>query len=305
MRFERSVQSIDTPLLHISCELSGPPDGRPVILLHGWPDDVRTWDAILPALHAAGMRTVVPYLRGCGGTRYRDQSRQRGGELVGLGQDVIDLANALRLSTFSLIGHDWGARAAYIAACLLGSERITHCAALSVGWGTNDPRQTLPLRQAQNYWYHWYMALDRGADLVRNDRRNFTRYIWSIWNPDWKISDEEFERTAASFDNPDWADVVLHSYRVRWGLAQSDSALALSEDHIREHPHIEVPTLVIHGGADPCNDPSTSEGKEALFKGPYERIVLDGVGHFPQRQAPQAVADNLVGFLARPRIDPR
>lgn len=289
--------AVETPSLSISCELSGPPDGHPCVLLHGWPDDARTWDRILPALHAANLRTIVPYLRGFGPTRFRNPNTVRNGQLSALGKDVLELADALDLRRFAVIGHDWGARAAYIASCLAAPERISHCAALSVGWGTNDPRQALSLRQVQNYWYHWYMALDRGAELVRDDRRRFTRHIWSIWNPGWEISEAEFARTAASFDNPDWVDVVLHSYRVRWGLAPTDPALSEVEAQLGQHPKISVPSLVIHGGADPCNDPSTSEGKESFFTGWYERVVLPGVGHFPQRQAAEEVANHLVRFL--------
>jgi len=292
-----SIVTVDTTRLSIGCELSGPPDGYPCVLLHGWPDDVRTWDRILPALHAANLRIIAPYLRGVGPTRFRDSGAIRNGQLSALGKDVLDLAEALGLTRFAVVGHDWGARAAYIASCLAGPERISHCAALSVGWGTNDPGQSLSLRQVQNYWYHWYMALERGAALVHNDRRAFTRHIWSIWNPGWEICDAEFERTAASFENPDWADVVLHSYRVRWGLAPTDPALEAIETRLSQLPQIAVPTLVLHGGADPCNDPATSEGKEHFFIGPYERIVLPGIGHFPQRQSGEAVASHLVRFL--------
>lgn len=289
--------TVQTPTLSIGCEISGPPEGFPVMLLHGWPDDVRTWDLILPVLHRAGMRTIVPYLRGFGATRFRHAETPRSGQLSALGQDVIDLADALGLERFALIGHDWGARAAYIASCLLGTERVSHCVALSVGWGTNSPDQSLDLRQAQNYWYHWYMALDRGAKLVRDDRQAFTRYIWKIWTPNWTIPEAEFERTAASFDNPDWAEVVLHSYRVRWGLAEPDPAFAAVEARLAQNPEIAVPTLVIHGGSDPCNDPSTSEGKEKFFTGPYRRLVIDHAGHFPQREAAGAVAEAAVAFL--------
>jgi pimeloyl-ACP methyl ester carboxylesterase len=206
------------------------------------------------------------------------------------------LADGLGLEHFAVIGHDWGARAAYIASCL-APRRVTHCAAISVGWGTNDPNQKLSLRQTQNYWYHWCMALDRGAELVRNDRLSFTRYIWTIWNPNWKISDEEFSATAVSFENPDWADVVLHSYGVRWGLAPKDPAYEVVETQLAASPIITVPTLVIHGASDPCNDPSTSDRKEQYFTGPYQRIVLEGVGHFPQRETPDAVAEAIVRFL--------
>lgn len=297
MRDAPTLVTIQTPTLSIGCEISGPADGAPVILLHGWPDDVRTWDAVLPALHRIGRRTIVPYLRGCGATCFRKADSLRSGQLAALGQDVIDLADALKLERFAVIGHDWGARAAYITSCLLGGSRVSHCVALSVGWGTNDPDQPLALRQVQNYWYHWYMALDRGAALVRNDRRALTRHIWTIWSPDRAFCEAEFDRTAASFDNPDWADVVLHSYRVRWGLADTDPALAPVEARLAQSPEIAVPTLVIHGGGDPCNDPATSDGKERFFTGPYRRIVLDRVGHFPQREAPDAVGAAIGAFL--------
>jgi len=290
------LEHFDTPTLSIACEVSGPEQGRPVLLLHGWPDDARTWDRVLPALRAAGYQTIVPYLRGCGPTRFRSPQTPRSGQLAALGQDVLDLADAMKLRAFAVVGHDWGARAAYIVSCL-APERLTHCVALSVGWGTNDPGQRLPLKQVQNYWYHWYIALDRGADLVREERHEFTRYIWTIWNPAWRISDEELAATASSFDNPDWAEVVLHSYRVRWGFAEKDPAYSALEARLARDPNIRVPTLVIHGGGDPCNDPSTSEGKERFFGARYERIVLDRVGHFPQREAPGPVADAILGFL--------
>jgi pimeloyl-ACP methyl ester carboxylesterase len=290
------TRSFDSPALSIACELSGPADGPPVMLLHGWPDDARTWDRVLLPLHEAGFRTIVPYLRGCGPTRFQSRETARSGQLAALGQDVIDLADAIGLANFAVVGHDWGARAAYIAS-VLRPERVTRCVALSVGWGTNDPGQPLALQQVQNYWYHWYMALDRGAALVREDRRAFTRYIWTIWNPHWRISEEEFAATAASFDNPDWAEVVLHSYRVRWGLAPLYPAYAAAEARLSADPVIRVPTLVIHGGGDPCNDPSTSENKEHFFASRYQRVVLEGVGHFPQRESPAAVAGAIVQFM--------
>lgn len=269
-----------------------------MFLLHGWPDDARTWQHVLPALHAAGYRTIVPYLRGCGPTRFRSPETLRSGQISALGLDLIDLADALGLARVAVVGHDWGARAAYVAAALR-PDRIGQCVAISVGWGTNDPRQHLPLRQIQNYWYHWFMALERGAAMVRDERRAFTRYIWNIWNPGWKFPEEEFSATAASFDNPDWAEVTLHSYRSRWGLAPLDPLCAEAEARLERDPVIRVPTLVLHGGADPCNDPSTSQGKEHLFAARYERLVLPGVGHFPQREAPQPVAEAILRFLAQ------
>lgn len=266
------------------------------MLLHGWPDSTRTWDGLLAPLHEAGFRTIAPSLRGFGGTQFRRAETFRSGQLAALGQDLLDCLDALGIERCAVIGHDWGARAAYIGACL-APERFSHCIALSVGWGTNDPDQILSLQQAQNYWYHWLMALPRGEALVRQDRRNFTRYIWTIWSPDHPLSDTAFEETASAFDNPDWADIVLHSYRVRWGHAPVDPAYDAIEARLRADPAIRVPTLVIHGETDPCNAPATSQGKEQLFTGVYQRESLPGVGHFPQREAPNQTAAKILSFL--------
>lgn len=208
------------------------------------------------------------------------------------------MAAALGLQKFFLIGHDWGARAAYIAS-VLHPERIIACAALSVGWGTNHAGQEMTYSQTQSYWYHWLMALDRGAALIEHDRQSFTRHIWQIWNPGWSGWEKEFETTVSAFENPDWAEITLHSYRVRWGLAPRDPAYDTLEARIAADPTIHVPTLMIQGGADPCTLPVTSEGKEKLFAGRYERHVLADVGHFPQRQDPKGVLGLCVDFFKK------
>jgi pimeloyl-ACP methyl ester carboxylesterase len=286
-----------TAILDIAYERSGPELGSPIFLLHGWPDDVRTWDQVVPALHAAGYCTIVPYLRGFGPTRFRSADTMRSGQLSALGQDVLDLADALDLTQFAVVGHDWGARAAYIAAAI-APQRVTHCVALSVGWGTNHPKQALSLQQVRNYWYHWYMALDRGASLLRHEGKSLARFVWEHWSPasSW-FTEQTFEATAQSFDNPDWGEVVLHSYRHRWGFVEGDPAYAALEARLTPAPVIAVPTLVIHGRDDRCNEPSTSADRERFFSGPYKRIVLDGVGHFPSREAADTVARELVAFL--------
>jgi pimeloyl-ACP methyl ester carboxylesterase len=290
------MRSVATPLLNIAYEDEGPRNAPCVILLHGWPDDIRTWDGIGPALRAAGFRTVTPYLRGFGATRFLNVETPRSGQLSALATDVLDLADALEIERFAIVGHDWGARAAYIVACA-APDRVSACVAISVGWGTNDPDQPLALQQTQNYWYHWLMALPRGAALVREDRHRFTRYIWDIWNPRWPVPDDVFASTARAFDNPDWAEVTLHSYRVRWGHAEPDPLYAALEARISKDPRITVPTLTLHGAGDPCNDPATSENKEALFTGFYRRVSLPDLGHFPQRERPEAVLEELLPFL--------
>ena len=288
----------DTSLLRIAYEVSGPAGGFPVILSHGWPDDVRTWDPVLPALHAAGYRTYVPWLRGYGPTRFLREDTFRGGQLVALGQDLVEFVAALGLGRHALVGHDWGARAAYTASTL-NEEKVTACVALSVGYGTNVPGQVLSYRQTQNYWYHWLMATPRGERLVREDRRAFTRHIWNEWFVAYKPDDAEFERTAVSFDNPDWADVTLHSYRSRWGHAALDPRYAELEKRFDPVPKQRVPTLALHGALDPVNSPQMSENKEGYFTGPYARRAIAGVGHFPQRECAAEVASEIVAWLAR------
>lgn len=291
---------VQTPLLDVACEIDGPPSGPPILLLHGWPDSALTWELVAPPLVAAGYRVFSPFLRGCGPTRFRDPGTMRSGQLAALGQDVVDLVDALGLDRVALVGHDWGARAAAIATTeLQASGRVSHLILLSVGYGTNDPAQSLPLRQVHNYWYHWYVTLPRGAALVRDGRRELTRYIWDQWGaPGWRLDDETFAATAAAFDNADWADVVIHSYRHRWGFTEGDARYAELERRLTPAPLVSLPTLIMHGAEDRCNDPATSAGKERFFGGRYRRELIAGVGHFPQREAPQATATAILHWLS-------
>ncbi len=292
------LHTVDTTLLRVGYEVDGPGDGLPVILLHGWPDDVRTWDPVLPALHEAGYRTYTPWLRGYGATRFLHDDTFRSGQLVALGQDVVEFAAALGLGRHALVGHDWGSRAAYIASAL-NKDAVCACVGLSTGYATNSPSQTLSYRQTQNYWYHWLMATPRGEMAVREDRRAFTRHIWNEWFVAYEPDGDEFERTAISFDNPDWAAIVLHSYRVRWGHATPDPRYGALEAQFDPAPKQSVPTLTLHGALDPVNLPQMSAGKEAYFSGPYERRLIDGAGHFPQRERAAETARHIVAWLHR------
>jgi pimeloyl-ACP methyl ester carboxylesterase len=294
-----AIRFVKTSLLDMAYFDHGAASGFPLILLHGWPDDARTWDRVGRTLTAAGFRCIVPYLRGFGPTKFLDADTMRSGQLAALGQDVVEFTGALGLGKFALIGHVWGARAAAIAATeMQDTGKVSHLVLLSVGYGTNSPDQQLPLKQIQNYWYHWYMALPRGLDLVRNQRKEFTRYIWDIWAPDWQFTDAEFEATAQSFDNPDWFDVVINSYRHRWGYAQGDPRYDGLERRLNPAPIVTVPTLLLHGAADPCNDPLTSEGKERFFSAAYERKLVPNAGHFPQREKSDLVAAEILAWLA-------
>ena len=293
------MKFVDTPVLRVGYEEWNPGASKAVLLLHGWPDSIRTWAGVAPALAQAGWRVIVPALRGFAPTRFLRPETPRSGQLAALGRDVIELIAALRLEQPALVGHDWGARAA-ANACGLAPGIASHLAMLSVGYGTNDPSQPLALAQARNYWYHWYMATDRGARAVHEDGQAFARILWDTWSPPGWTDDAEFAATAAAFDTPDWAEVTLHSYRHRWGHAESDPRYAADDAALVPAPVLSLPTLVLHGGADGANHPDTSAGKERWFAGPYRRQLLDGIGHFPQREAAGQVAAALVDFLGRP-----
>jgi pimeloyl-ACP methyl ester carboxylesterase len=287
-----------TPLLDVAYEIDGPGSGDPVLLVHGWPDDVRTYDGVRAALHAAGFRTIVPWLRGFGPTRFLSPATPRSGQISAMAQDIIDFADALGFERFRFVGHDWGARIAYFLASTV-PERIERMVTMSAGWDPG-PFRTPGLSQARNFWYQWFMTTERGADVVRQDGFAFARFMWSTWSPPEWFDEASFAVTARSFANPDWAAITLHSYRVRWDEAEPDPRYADLERRQQSVRTISVPTLLIHGADDRCVAASTSEGKEPNFTGEYERRVVPAIGHFPTREAPATVADWIVEFLGRP-----
>ncbi len=290
------TQFAATPTLRIAYESGGPDNGSPVLLLHGWPDDVRTYDSIAPALQAAGYRTIAPWLRGFGKTSFLSVSTMRSGEIVAMVQDALDLADVLGLGTFAVVGHDWGARIAYTLASVF-PERVTRIAAMSVGWEPGG-LATPGFEQARQFWYQWFMATERGAEMVRQHGKAFTRFQWETWGPPHWFDDAAFEATAEAFDNPDWPEITLHSYRVRWGEAAPDPRYASLEQRVKAARIISTPTLMIQGGADRCVLPASTDGKERNFTGGYRRHVLADVGHFPTREVPDAVNKLLLEFLA-------
>jgi len=289
---------VRTPTLEIGFLEWNPAGSRTAVLVHGWPDCPETWSIVAKRLADKGFRVLCPALRGFGPTRFLDPETQRSGELAALGRDLLDFIDALGVDRPVLVGHDWGARAV-ANACGLRADAASEMVLLSVGYGTNDPKQTISYTQAQNYWYHWFMATPRGQQAVEQDARAFTRLMWDTWSPEGWYSDPEFEEAVAAFENPDWSAVVLHSYRHRWGFADGAPAYLADQQVLNPAPLLSLPTLVLHGGADRCNHPDTSVGKERFFQGRYERIVLPGVGHFPQREAAADVAAAILGFCGK------
>ena len=286
---------VTTPTLRIAYETGGPPDGAPVLLLHGWPDDVRTYDRMVPTLQTAGFRTIAPYLRGFGETSFLSKNTMRSGEIAAMAQDAIDLVEALKLDKFLVIGHDWGARIAY-ALATIAPQRVKQMVTMAVGWQPGK-LPTPSLKQAQAYWYQWFMATERGRQTVRSNGKAFARIQWDNWSPPGWFNNAVFDQTAKSFENPDWSDVTWHSYSVRWGEADKDSRYAELDRRVHTAQSISVPTLMIQGGSDGVNLPESSEGKDKYFVGGYARHIIQGVGHFPTREAPEAVNKLVMEFL--------
>lgn len=291
------MQRATTDVLEISYETGGPRDGPPVFLLHGWPDDVRAWREVAPALHAAGYRTIVPYLRGVGPTRFLAPQTVRDARGVALAHDVIDLANHLEFKRFFVVGHDWGARVAYTLAALF-PERVSGIVGIALAF---QPRAefTIPdFEQSRRFWYQWFMVLGQGAEAVRRDPKGFARIQWDTWSPPGWFDDAEFDATARSFENPDWAAITLHGYRARWLPEPVDARYAALLSRLSTIETLATPTLMIQGASDFCDLPSESAHMERFFTGGYKRVLLDDIGHFPMREAPEAVAKAVLAHFS-------
>ncbi|MBD2627073.1 alpha/beta fold hydrolase [Trichormus variabilis] len=287
------IQYIKTSRLNIAYHSYGAIDAPTIILLHGWPDDALTWNAIVPALVSENYRCLTPFLRGCGLTEFLDTQTLRSGQLAALGQDLIEFIETVKIGSVHLVGHDWGARIAYNIAALR-PDLVHTLTTLSVGYGTNNPQQTLSFEQVQQYWYQWFFATERGRATLAADRRGFTRQLWQLWCPTWRFSEAEFEATAQSFNNPDWIDITIDSYRSRWGNSPNDPDYDTIHQQLMSAPKIYVPTTVLHGGADGATLPETSANKEQFFEKDYQRFIIPGVGHFIQREAAQTVIEAIL-----------
>ena len=293
------ARSVQTPVLNIGFEESGGAQGFPIILLHGFPDDVRAWDQVAAPLANKGYRVIVPYLRGYGPTRFREPSAPRMAEQAAIGQDVIDLADAAGLSRFAVAGYDWGGRAACIAAAL-HPERV-RAAVLIGGYTIQDtlaaPQPAGPERE-RALWYQWYFNTERGRAGLERNRRGICRLLWNTWSPTWHFTDATFNKTAMSFDNPDFVDVVIHSYRHRNLNAPGEPRFATVERQLAERPTIGVPSIVLYGADDGLGPPPADTSAErALFTARAARRVVAGAGHFMPREKPVVVSSAMLELL--------
>ncbi len=292
------VFTVRTGTLEIGYEAHGDAGGVPVVLLHGFPDDARAFDEVAPPLAAAGCRVLVPYLRGYGPTRFLDPHEPRMAQQAAIGQDLLEFMDALALRPAALAGYDWGGRAACIAA-ILAPERVR--ALVTIGGynvqNTVTPAPPAPARAERSYWYQWYFNTERGQRGLEQNRRDICRLLWEEWSPTWRFDQATFDRTAPSFDNPDFVAVVIHSYRHRHRNAPGDGRLDAIEQRLAERPAITVPTVILHGGDDTVGSPRRSEAELSRFPAGTERRVVPGVGHFMPREEPQAVIDALLKVL--------
>jgi len=289
-----------TPDLEIAYEASGPAAGFPIVLLHGFPDDVHAYDPVAPPLAAAGYRVLVPYLRGYGPTRFRDPKAPRMAQQAAIGQDLLDFMDALGMGQAALAGYDWGGRAACLAA-ILAPERVRALVTIG-GYNVQDtlaPPRPAPAEQERAFWYQWYFNTERGRVGLEQNRREICRLLWRDWSPSYRFDDVTFERTAVAFDNPDFVEVVIHSYRHRHGNAPGDPRFDAVERRLAGRPPITVATVILHGSDDGVSLSRATERELALFPAGTARRIVAGAGHFLPREptgAP-AVVDALFALL--------
>jgi pimeloyl-ACP methyl ester carboxylesterase len=285
------MKQIETGVLSVAYDEQGPATGTPVVLLHGFPYDVRAFDAVLPPLVAAGCRVITPYLRGYGPTRFLAPSTPRSGQQAVLAHDLLALMDALAIDDAVLAGYDWGGRAACIVAALWPARArgLVSCGGYNVH---NVPAALQPMAPEDEHrlWYQYYFHSERGrAGLARN-RHAFCKLLWRLWSPNWTFDDTTYDRTAVSFENPDFVDVVIHSYRVRYGLVPGDPAVEATELRLVAQPPIAVPTISLDGGGDGVTRADGSVRHRHHFTGPFARRVIDRVGHNLPQEAPGAFA---------------
>lgn len=293
-----AIKHVRTATLDVAYEESGKPDGILVFLLHGWPYDPRCYDEVVPPLAAAGCRIIVPYLRGFGATRFLSADTPRSGQQAALGNDLRELMDALSVDRAVLAGYDWGGRAACIVAALW-PERARGLVTVN-GYNIQDIAASVkPVVPAQEhrFWYQYYFHTERGRAGLEQNRRALVRYIWSIWSPNWNFDDQTFERSAGSFDNPDFVAVTIQSYRHRFGYAPGDPSLEAIEKCLTVRPKIGVPTIALQGEADGIMPPQGSEHHAAFFGGPYERRAIPKVGHNPPQEAPAVFAQAVLDLV--------
>lgn len=286
------MKTIRAGVLDIAYHASGPENGPPVILLHGFPYDARAYDGVTAQLAQQGLHCIVPYLRGFGPTRFHSDETQRSGQQAALGADLLAFMDALSIDQALLCGYDWGGRAACIVAALW-PDRVRGLVSGGQGYNIQDIANAwkpAPPEEEARYWYVYYFNTERGRVGLTQNRRDICRHIWSLWSPTWNFDETTYAATAASFDNPDFAEIVLHSYRHRFGGVTGDPSLDAIEARLAAQPDIAVPCIVLQGKEDGVDPPAKEDVDRPHFRSYYERHIVDGAGHNLPQEAPAAFA---------------
>jgi pimeloyl-ACP methyl ester carboxylesterase len=292
------LKYIDTRDLRIAYEETGKAGETTVILMHGFPYDIRAYDEVTKYLVREECRVIVPYLRGYGPTQFLSADTFRSGQQAALGNDLIELMDALGLEKAIVGGYDWGGRACCIVSALY-PERVVGLVSMAGYNIQNIPKFSepdIPEIEMLN-WYQFYFHSERGRAGLTKYRKELCRLLWRNWSPTWKFNDETFEATAVSFDNPDFVDIVVHSYRHRYGLAKGDPKFEAIEQALQKQPAIKVPSIILDAEADGV-EPLSRTGKDAdRFEGGYERRVIKGVGHDLPQESPAEFAEAILAFV--------
>jgi pimeloyl-ACP methyl ester carboxylesterase len=285
------IRQIRAGELDVGYHEAGPADGIPVLLMHGYPYDIHSYAEVAPLLAARGCRVIVPHLRGHGSTRFLDGAAPRNAQQSAVALDQIALLDALGIDRAVMVGYDWGAR----TACVLAALWPERCLGMVSGGGyilTNlaGSKTPLPAKVEHDWWYQYYFATENGRAGLTANRRDIARILWTTNSPKWQYDDATFERTAASFDNPDYVDIVIYNYRWRLGLVESDPRFEAHERRLAARPVIGVPTITIDGDANGIVPASDGRAYASKFSGPNTHLILHGGHNIPQ-EAPQAFAD--------------
>ena len=299
MNLLQPLRTINAGVLDVAFYEAGPADGAPVFLMHGFPYDIHAYAEVAPLLAAQGCRVIVPYLRGFGPTRFLSDATLRSGEQAALGADMLALMDALAIEKAVLAGYDWGGRAACVVAALWPGR----CAGLVSlnSYNIQNISAAMTPDTAENersLWYQYYFHNERGRAGLAADRRAFCRLLWQLWSPTWLWPDATFERSAAAFDNPDFVDVVIHSYRHRFGLVAGDPAFLDIENRLAAQPAIDVPSITFDGVDDGVRPPAATAAHARYFTGPRSHRIVPGAGHNLPQEMPQVFADAVLELVA-------
>ncbi|MEO8653325.1 MAG: alpha/beta hydrolase [Ramlibacter sp.] len=292
------MKRIRAGVLEIAYLESGPASGPPVFLMHGFPYDVHAYAEVAPILAGAGCRVIVPFLRGFGATRFLSDATPRSGEQAALGADLLALMDALEVPRAVLAGYDWGGRAACVVAALW-PERCDGLVSFN-SYNIQDIARAMEPDTPENehtLWYQYYFHSERGRAGLARDRCGLTRLLWKLWSPTWAFDDATFERSAAAFDNPDFVEVVIHSYRHRFGLVPGDPACAGIERRLAAQPVIDVPAITFDGADDGVRPPAAAAAHAHRFAGPRSHRLVPGVGHNMPQEVPRVFADAVLELV--------